>query len=112
MPFLSIWFVVRLASRIKGIRTPYCLETALDSSLRIGNLSPSSLANAWLVSRLSTLMPMTCAPRRMALSQQQPLIPGVLHQPAVQKGKVKRIAREFRRSQPSPSSGMPILDNR
>ena len=98
MPFLSIRNVVRLASRIKGIRTPYCLETALDSSLRIGNLSPSSLANAWLVSRLSTLMPIICAPRRMALSQQQPLIPGVLHQPAVQKGKVKRIAREFRGS--------------
>ena len=50
------------------------------------------------VGMLSTLMPMICPPRRMALSQQQPLIPGVLHQPAVQKGKVKRIAREFRRS--------------
>ena len=34
---------MRLASRIKGIRTPYCLEAALDSSLRIGNLSPKFL---------------------------------------------------------------------
>src|SRR6516162_6559500 len=99
MPFLSIRNVVRLASRIKGIRTPYCLEAALDSSLRIGNLSPKFLGECLVgVAAVYADADNLRAPRRMALSQQQPLIPGVLHQPAVQKGKVKRIAREFRRS--------------
>ena len=45
VPSFSTTNVVRLASLMKGIRTLYCLETVLASSLRMGNCVPSASAN-------------------------------------------------------------------
>ena len=61
-PSLSITKVVRLASLMTGIRTPYSRETVFRSSLRIGNVTPSALAKALFRDWLSTLIPITCAP--------------------------------------------------
>ena len=54
--------VVRLASLMTGIRTPYSRETVFRSSLRMGNVTPSFLAKALFLDWLSTLIPITCAP--------------------------------------------------